>query len=340
MQRINAAIVGCGSIHARHVEGIKHHPEGHLHTIVELDQAKGEALAFRYGSRYVHDYLDMLCDEEIDVVHICTPHHSHREIIIAALAAGKHVFTEKPLALNVSEIQQIKQAALASKVLLGICYQNRLNPTSQKIKSMLEQQALGKMIGMRAMLTWARSEEYYSQSEWRGRFAREGGSLLINQAIHTLDLMQWFGGGVQAIKGVVDSTFLAQATEAEDTATANMMLGNGARGLFYATNCYSTDSPLLLEIQCEKGILQLHQNSLWLIVDGRSTQLVSDEITIGMEKSYWGSSHNKAISSFYRAISENIHSGYVDINQAEISLRMVDAIYQSSLLRRWITVAE
>lgn len=94
MQRINAAIVGCGSIHARHVEGIKHHPEGNLHTIVEPDQAKGEELASRYGCLYARHYHDMLCDKEIDVVHICTPHHSHREIIIAALAAGKHVFTE------------------------------------------------------------------------------------------------------------------------------------------------------------------------------------------------------------------------------------------------------
>ena len=340
MDILNSAIIGCGAIHSCHVNALRQIPNVALRALVDIDSVKGLTLAMAYQCRFYQDYREMLLDDAIDVVHICTPHFEHKEMILAALAAGKHVFCEKPVGMNTRELIDITRAADRAQSLLGVCYQNRLNPTSQRIRQELGHGQLGKMLSIRAVLTWSRFGDYYRLSPWRGKFATEGGSLLINQAIHTLDLMQWFGDGVQAIKGVVDSTFLAQATEAEDTATANMMLGNGARGLFYATNCYSTDSPLLLEIHCEKGILQLHQNSLWLIVEGRSTQLVSDEITIEMEKSYWGSSHNKAISSFYRAISENIHSGYVDINQAEISLRMVDAIYQSSLLRRWITVAE
>ena len=333
-----AAVVGCGAIHTLHVEAIQANPASQLRAIVDIDPAKGHELAERYGCHYYADYREMLCDPQIDVVHICTPHFAHKEMIIAALAAGKHVFTEKPVALNPGEVKEIKNALASATTQLGICYQNRLNPSSQKIKALLESHAYGKVLGIKAVLTWNRTHDYYAQSPWRGHFASEGGSLLINQAIHTLDLMQWLAGGVTSLKGVVESSFLGAATEAEDTAIANMELANGARGIFYATNCNTTDSPLLLEIHCENGLLQLHHNNLWFIADEKKELLASDELPDAAQKCYWGSSHQQAISNFYHAI-KNTHSlNYVDIHQAEISLRMVEAIYQSSITRNWIDI--
>jgi predicted dehydrogenase len=334
----HAAVVGCGAIHTLHVEAIQANPACKLRAIVDIDSTKGHSLAERYGCHYYADYHEMLCDAQIDVVHICTPHFAHKEMIIAAIAAGKHVFTEKPVALNPGEVKEIKAALKHATSRLGVCYQNRLNPSSQKIKSLLEANTYGKVLSIKAVLTWNRTHDYYAQSPWRGRFATEGGSLLINQAIHTLDLMQWFAGGVESIKGVVESSFLSNATQAEDTAMANMQLANGARGIFYATNCHTTDSPLLLEIHCENGLLQLHHNNLWLIAVEKKELLASDELPDATQKCYWGSSHQQAINNFYQSIKNTNHPNYVDIHQAEISLRMVEAIYQSSITRNWIDI--
>ncbi|WP_034498478.1 Gfo/Idh/MocA family protein [Buttiauxella agrestis] len=338
MKTTQVAVVGCGAIHTLHVEAIQSNPACRLRAIVETDSVKGHLLAERYACRYYADYREMLCDTEIDVVHVCTPHVAHKEVILAALAAGKHVFTEKPVALNPGEVKDIKTALKHATSQLGVCYQNRLNPSSQKIKSLLEANTYGKVLSIKAVLTWNRTQDYYAQSPWRGRFATEGGSLLINQAIHTLDLMQWFAGGVESVKGVVESSFLSNATQAEDTAMANMQLANGARGIFYATNCHTTDSPLFLEIHCEEGLLQLHHNNLWFIAGEEKNLLACDEIPREVQKCYWGSSHQQAINNFYHSIQTPDNHNYVDIYQAETSLRMVEAIYQSSITRNWIKI--
>lgn len=340
MKTINAAVIGCGAIHTCHVEAILHNPTSRLHAIAESDIEKGHRLSQGYGCDFYADYHEMLQDPDIDIVHICLPHHLHQEAILAALAAGKHVFSEKPVALNAFEVKAIKQAVADSGMQLGVCYQNRFNPSSQKIKALLESGQLGNMLSIKAVLTWARGGAYYAESPWRGRYATEGGSLLINQAIHTLDLMQWFGGGVRAVKGVVDSHFLTDITENEDTAMASLKLGNGARGLFYATNCHTTDSPLLLEIHCEEGVVQLENNALWLFQNENKTQLISDEIPSGQVKSYWGDSHRHAICNFYHSLLHPKEKKYIDIFDAAISLNMVEGIYRSSQLRQWITLTD
>ncbi|AYA06144.1 Gfo/Idh/MocA family oxidoreductase [Rahnella aquatilis] len=340
MKTLQAAVIGCGSIHTCHVAAIRHEPDCQLRAIAECDIGKGRALAQEYGCDFYTDYHEMLCDPQIDVVHICLPHHLHKEAILAALAAGKHVFTEKPVALNIGEVSAIKLAASQAAGLTGVCYQNRLNPSSQKIKTLLESGQLGNMLSIKAILTWSRSGAYYSESLWRGRFATEGGSLLINQAIHTLDLMQWFGGGVLALKGVVERTFLSELTENEDTAMVSLKMGNGAHGLFYATNCHSTDSPLLLEIHCEKGLLQLYHNVLWLIEGENKTLLISDDSPSGTAKSYWGDSHRQAVSNFYHSVRHPEEQNYISVSQAEVSLNIVGAIYRSSQSGKWITLAD
>ena len=340
MKTLQAAVIGCGSIHTCHVAAIEHDSDSQLRAIAETDIAKGQALAQGYGCDFYADYHQMLRDPLIDVVHICLPHHLHLEAILAALAAGKHVFTEKPLALNIGEVQVLRQAAEKAQGQVGVCYQNRLNPSSQKIKALLDSGQLGNMLSIKAVLTWSRSGTYYSESPWRGRFETEGGSLLINQAIHTLDLMQWFGGGVCALKGAVERTFLSDLTENEDTAMASLKMGNGARGFFYATNCHSTDSPLLLEIHCEKGLLQLHHNALWLIEGENKTLLVSDQSPAGKFKSYWGDSHRQAISNFYHSVRHPEEQNYISVSQAEVSLNIVGAIYRSSQSGRWIILAD
>lgn len=338
MRTLNAAIIGCGAIHICHVEALLHTPGAALRAIVDTQVEKGQTLAMAYGCHFYHDYREMLRDDAIDVVHICTTHYQHKAMILDALTAGKAVFCEKPVGMNSLEVAEIAQAVAATAGRLGVCYQNRYNPTSQAIREVLQSNALGKMLSVKAVLTWSRSGNYYSNSPWRGRFATEGGSLLINQAIHTLDLMQWFAGGVMRVKGVVDSGPLADTIENEDSAMATLAMYNGARGLFWASNNHTADSPLLLEIHCEKGLLQLRDNILWQITADTPVKLANDNPPTDNGKNYWGAGHQKAIAHFYQAVQNGDNNDYIDIQQAAKSLHLVEAIYRSSQLRQWINI--
>ena len=337
MTILNTAVIGAGAIHRCHVNALRQIPNVALRALVDIDSVKGLTLAMAYQCRFYQDYREMLLDDAIDVVHICTPHFEHKRMILAALAAGKHVFCEKPVGMNSSEFGDIVQAAEQAPGLLGVCYQNRLNPTSLRIRQELSEGELGKMLGMKAVLTWSRSGAYYTESPWRGRLATEGGSLLINQAIHTLDLMQWFAGGVTRLKGVVESGELADVTEGEDSAMATLHFANGARGLFYASNCNTTDSPLWLEIHCERGSLLLNDNVLRRITPGERRKLATDDSPDGSVKSYWGLGHQQAIRRFYHAI-HHPETDYTDIHAAGKSLTLVEALYRSSQLRKWIDI--
>ena len=337
MTILNTAVIGAGAIHRCHVNALRQIPNVALRALVDIDSVKGLTLAMAYQCRFYQDYREMLLDDAIDVVHICTPHFEHKRMILAALAAGKHVFCDKPVGMNSSEFGDIVQAVDQSPGLLGVCYQNRLNPTSLRIRQELSEGELGKMLGMKAVLTWSRSGAYYTESPWRGRLATEGGSLLINQAIHTLDLMQWFAGGVTRLKGVVESGELADVTEGEDSAMATLHFANGARGLFYASNCNTTDSPLWLEIHCERGSLLLNDNVLWRITPGERRKLATDDSPDGSVKSYWGLGHQQAIRRFYHAI-HHPETDYTDIHAAGKSLTLVEALYRSSQLRKWIDI--
>lgn len=340
MKTRQAAIIGAGAIHTCHVEALSHVPDVVLRALVDIDSDKGSRLAANYGCQFYQDYREMLLDGAVDVVHICTPHYQHKPMILAALAAGKEVFCEKPMVMNPREVTEIESAAAIAQRHVGICYQNRLNPTSLAIARCIAENALGPMRAVKAVLTWSRSGNYYAASPWRGSFAAEGGSLLINQAIHTLDLMQWFGSGVSRLKGVVDSTLLADEIETEDSAMATMCFNNGARGLFYASNCHASDSPLLLELEFERGLLRLTDNELWQLCGDDRVKLASDASPDGVGKSYWGIGHQQAIRQFYRALDNHAEGHYCGIAEAAKSLQVVNAIYQSSLLRKWVHITE
>lgn len=340
MRTLTAAIVGCGAIHTCHLEALQQIPGVVLRAIVDIDVEKGQRLAAEYGCRFYQGYQEMLLDVAIDVVHICTPHALHKPMILAALAAGKQVFCEKPVAMNSIEIEEIKAAERQAEGQLGVCYQNRLNPTSLALKQLLDENALGRMLSIKAFLTWSRTPPYYLNSSWRGRFASEGGSLLINQAIHTLDLMQWFGDGVTRVKGVVDCARLADIIDTEDTAMATLDFNNGARGLFFASNTHTLDAPLQLDIHCELGELQLRDNTLWRVIGDKRVMIASDTTPYNHSKSYWGVGHFQAINQFYAALSHREKPNFSGIDDAAKSLQLVEAIYRSSQLRQWVTLTD
>lgn len=290
MKKIGVAIIGCGAIHHRHAQAIINIDGAELIAVVDTNQAKGEQSAQQYGCLYYVDYREILQNEAIDIVHICTPHYQHKAMIIDALQAGKHVFCEKPVVLNSTEIDEVIQAEKSTTKTVGVCYQNRFNLTTQALLQSIKAGDIGAVKGVRAFLTWQRLTDYYQQSGWRGKADTEGGSLLINQAIHTLDLMQLIGGGVDKLKSKIDTTWLADTIETEDSAMISLQMNNGATGLFYGSNNYTRNASLFLEVHGESGIARLHEHEL-TITNDKETQVIHDYIDNKDVKDYWGNSH-------------------------------------------------
>jgi len=329
MDKLKAAIIGCGAICNNHGNSIEEILTGELVCVVDKVESKAKETAEKFGCKYEVDYKKMLKNNEIQVVHIATPHFLHVPMIMDIVKAGKDVVVEKPVALNHQQsktlIENLKDFP-ERKVI--VCYQNRYNPTSIKAKEIIEERIYGDLIGIKGLVTWYRDKEYYTNSDWRGSFETEGGGVLINQAIHTLDLMQWFGGKIDKIKGHVDTRILEDVIEVEDTADATIKFSNGAIGVFYATNCNTTNSSVEIELNFEKGTLVIKDGSITLHKDGEIQILLSESVASG-QKNYWGMSHKVLIDQYYRDLIDDKQPEISPYN-ASISLEMINGIYESN----------
>lgn len=191
MKKLNSAIIGCGSIHTVHAEALVSSAHANLYAVCDIDEARASNSAEKYNCRAFSDYHEMLNDSNIDVVHICTPHYLHAPMAIAAMKSGKHVLCEKPIATSTGDAEEMIRVSRETGKKLGICFQNRYNTTSQKIKDTLVSGKAGKILGAKAFVTWHRDKSYYDSGEWRGTWEKEGGGVLImgdgdNYSIHGL----------------------------------------------------------------------------------------------------------------------------------------------------------
>lgn len=329
MKELRAAVIGCGLISKNHLKALNNVEHAVCAAVCDIDEDKARAAANQYGVTEVYtDYREMLAKADIDVIHICTPHHLHAQMAVDAFAAGKHVLCEKPMALSVSDAQKVMEARDKAGKNLGICFQNRYNEASVYMKKIMDQKELGDVTGARGQVTWNRKPEYYTQSDWRGRWATEGGGVLINQAIHTFDLLQWLTGPVKTVEASISTKRLKEAIEVEDTVDILMTGSEGQRILFYASNCYVKNAPVELEIICENGSLKMIGNEVITEKNGEITKRDYSSGTV-LGKDYWGSGHGFLIDDFYRCIRTG-EEFPVSGEEAMVSVRLLEAVYRSA----------
>jgi UDP-N-acetyl-2-amino-2-deoxyglucuronate dehydrogenase len=338
MNKLKAAIIGCGAIYRNHADALVDSQFAELKLVVDINEERAKQAAQDYNCIYSTDFYKVLEDKTIDVIHLCTPHYLHGVMAKAAMKSGKHVFTEKPMSISTKEAKEMIKDSKEYNRHLAVCFQNRYNNTSVKAKEILEGGSLGSIKGVKGFVTWYRDENYYTESGWRGSFSTEGGGVLINQSIHTIDLIQWLAGGITRVKANVDTRKLDKVIEVEDTADATFVFNNGSHGIYYATNCYSTNSPVEIEIHCEKGMIQLKDEQLYVTIDGKTELVASDKIGNNKYKSYWGLSHSIHINNFYRGVIEDNSEYYVTGEEGIKTLEIIEAIYRSSAGHRWINL--
>ena len=330
---LRIGVVGCGDIATQHLRAIAANSDAVLVGTADTDVRAAAAAAGPFGVPAHPDLAALLRTAQPDVVHICTPHHLHAGMAIECLTFGVHVLLEKPLATTVSDGEAVARAVQASTAILGVCFQNRYNTAVRAIRDVLDSGALGSLLGGRAAVTWSRDPAYYQRRPWRGTWAEAGGGVLINQAIHTLDLLQWFLGDVTEIRAHADQLALGQAVEVEDTATMRLSHAGGRHSLFYASNAYVTDAPITLELVAEQGILKLDTDLRIEHADGRLEHVQETRIGTG-ERAYWGASHQLLVDDFYRHVRARTPF-WISADEALKTLQIVVAAYdQSPGLRR------
>ena len=328
MQKLGIALVGCGAISKVHLDIIKNNKSAEIVCLVENDEEKARELSKEYNLKIIQDYKEILDREDIDVVHITTPHYNHYEIALEFIKHKKNLLIEKPLTLSVKEAENLVRETEKNGVYSAIVYQNRLNKTSSYLKKILEQKKYGEILGIKGILAWNRGPEYYIGSKWKGTVEKEGGGVLINQAIHTLDLMLWLGGEVKTLRGSIHKHRLTDEIGVEDTVEAYMIFENDAKGVFYATNNYSYDSSVELEVHCEKGILNIKNNKLKLFWDEEEIILEEEEFLRNeLNKKCYGNSHETLINNFYKSIL-NKTKDYIDIKEGIKALEIIEKIYK------------
>ncbi len=303
---LRSAIIGCGSIAGVHAAVLAKSGCARLAACADIIPDRAKAMAEKYHAR-AYESLEALLDHEpVDVLHICTPHYLHVPMALEALGRGVHVFTEKPAAISADEFSALLLAADRSGRAVGVCFQNRYNPDVQYVREAIQSGQAGRVLGARAFVTWARGERYYTDSGWRGQKATEGGGALINQAIHTMDLLVYLLGMPVSVEASMHNRHLPKVIEVEDTVEAHIRFPE-ASALFYATTAYCTDAPVMLEIVCENATYTMRGPEVTVRLPDGTTSVQKMECPPLLGKDYWGSSHKLCIDDFYQAVQAGAH---------------------------------
>jgi hypothetical protein len=303
---IGVAVIGLGNALAPHAKALLDLSDRtRVVTAVARTEARREATAKAYGFPVSADAMAAIRDPAVDAVMILTPANAHLELAEAAFAAGKHVLCEKPLEATLARAERLVAAGRAADRRLGIMFQMRFRSASQRLKSLLESGALGGIQAATLTVPWWRPQSYYDEPG-RGVKARDGGGVLMTQAIHALDLFHWFVGVREVVAAQIATTALHRM-ETEDFAAALFRLGNGAPGSMMATVAAFPGSPEQIMIIGARGIARMDGSNLRVSFLDGTEETVRDQHGSGSGSTLMGFSHEPhraVIADFLDAVEQ------------------------------------
>ena len=329
---IHVGLIGAGNISQTHARAAAAIPGVSVAAVHGANGAKARELAASHGAA-AYDSLDAFLDHEpMDMVVIGSPSGVHAAQGVAAARRGLHVLVEKPIDVTTERADELIAAAEESGVRLGVLFQDRLKPGIVKLKQLVDSGGLGRVLSVSARVPWYRPPDYYRLSRWRGTAALDGGGALMNQGIHTVDLLLWVLGDV--IRVQARTATLLHEIESEDTALALLEFASGAAGVLEASTATYPGYPRRVEITGTEGTVVLEHDRLVaadlrtprpeLVGDGgdanasASSPVVSD-----------ASGHQRLIEDFLRAIETGSRPA-CDGHEGRRSVELVEAIYRSA----------
>ncbi len=350
------ALIGCGVIAPTHVRALQQLGDrAELVSCSDVIPARAAALAQGFGLRAA-DYADVLADPTIDAVTVCTPSGLHAEVGVPALLAGKHVIVEKPMEVTVEACDLLLEAQRVSGTALGVICQHRFDPASQLVKRSIDDGDLGRLILADCRVPWFRSQEYYDSGDWRGTWELDGGGCLMNQGVHTVDLLRWTCGPVRSVYAQA-RTAAHERIEVEDVVCATIEFANGALGTVMASTSAYPGFPARLAIHGTAGGAVIEGDRLAaLAVVGReplggeganahalqvamggtraATKAVDETLTEAAAEQVdpadvWGEAHRRQLLDFIDAV-EGGRTPLVDGSEGRNAVELVRAIYSSA----------
>ena len=312
----NVCIVGCGAISGTHADALSKIEEAHIVSVCDIVPERADRLAAKCGAKAYYSLEAALADSQNEYYHICTPHYLHCKMISSVLDAGKCAVTEKPAVMTKEELSVM---ASWDRTRVFYIFQNRHNNAIKALLSDIDGTVTGKLLGIKANHTWNRGAAYYNSGAWRGKWATEGGGVLINQSIHTLDLALLVGGDVKTVSAVMQNNSLKGVIEVEDTASVFCRFSSGATLNFFATNANAVDSAPFIEYYFENATYRydnysLYKNGVFLAADSPDAP----------GKACWGAGHEAEFAEIY---------GYgrgADPGMVTGTLKTVFAAYESA----------
>jgi predicted dehydrogenase len=330
---IHIGLIGGGNITETHARAARAIPGVEIAAIYGTNAEKVGRLCQEHGGQAYGDFGKFLAHRPMDLVAIGSPSGLHGAQGIAAARQGLHILTEKPIEITIERADALIAAAEQSKVKLGVMFQDRLKPGITQLKDLLNRESIGKPLFVDAHVKWYRPPEYYGSSRWRGTFALDGGGALINQAVHTVDLMLWLLGDVVRVQARAATAL--HKIEAEDTAVAILEFANGALGVLHATTAAYPGYPRWLEITGTEGTVILEHDRI-VAMNLRSAENSIQEI-IPPDTNQSASSatvsdfrgHQAIFEDFLDAIKSD-RPPVCDGPEGRRSVALVEAIYRAA----------
>lgn len=343
------AVVGCGVIGRQHAETITRVEGAALCIAVDLAETAAKELGHEYGVAWTTSLDEALGRADVDAVAICTPSGNHAELGVQVLEAGKHVVVEKPLDVSADAAAKLEAAAAASSRTVTVISQHRFDPSSLAVAQAVREGRLGTITSGVASIAWWRSQAYYDSGEWRGTWNLDGGGALMNQGIHTIDLLVWMLGRPLEVSAYA-GRLAHEGIEVEDTAVAIVRFEGGALGVVHGTTAAYPGLSARLQVHGSRGSAVIDDDRLEYFhaapaeddpdapAYGAGTSSNQASLVLpqeepapsaGADPAALSNAHDLQYTDFLQAVREGREPG-VTLADAALTLQVVLAIYRSA----------
>ena len=360
-QRLRFGLIGCGGVGPTHAGALLRIEDAELVATADTVKERAQDLASKLNLNKAYDSHEaLIADPDIDVVCICTPSGMHADHTVRAMRAGKHVVVEKPMEISLEACDRMIEAAHETGKKLTVISQHRFDPATIQVKEAIDSGKLGHIILATASVKWWRKQHYYDVAPWRGTWAGDGGGSLMNQGVHTVDVLQWITGGIESVFGHTKTA--AHTIETEDIAVAALKFNCGAVGTLTASTAAFPGAPARIEIYGTEGsaIIEGDRIKQMSFKNGETytpeaaahdavsvaqggTASVKDEATrraaFGDKKAGWGDAHRAQILDLIYAI-RNDTQPLMNGPAARKPVEVVLSIYESSRTGKMVNVAD
>ena len=297
-KKIRVCIIGCGVISGNHIPSLLRLKNVEIVALCDVKTEKAEARKkqFALSCPIYTDYQTMLDEIRPDSIHVLTPHYLHTEMTLEALKRNVNVLLEKPVCIKPEDMEILIKAEKDSEARVCVSFQTRYN---ESVRLALDKaSADGGVNSAFATVVWNRSDDYYAQDSWRGKWSTEGGGALINQAIHTIDLLCLFLGKPTKMQSFISKMRHCDEVEVEDTCTAIIDFENGKRANLLVSTTYTGQDNTTLHLETPQSVIEIRNSELY--VDSKKIKTKAQTVYLG--KKCYGNSHITLIELFYDAL--------------------------------------